>query len=399
MERHFKFTKTKLASLSPAPPGKRIQYYDEAVPGLCVRVTDTGHRTYCLYRKVKGRAERIFIGRVGEITLEQARGQATDFNGQIAKGMNPQETRRAQQGEVSLAGLYEEFRTRHLLPYRRPLTIKEYDRQVRLYLARWHNRQLSSIRQRDVQALHGKIGKERGRYAANRLLALVKVMYNKAKAWGLFAGDNPAEGVVRFPERSRERFLQHDELQRFVTALDEETNTTARDCLMMLLLTGARRSNVQSMVWKDLDLDRAEWRIPDTKSGDPQTVTLTSRAVAILTQRQAEQEHPTWVFPGKGESGHIVELKSVWARLLKRAGIEDLRIHDLRRSAGSWMAITGASLPIIGKSLGHKTASATQVYSRLNQDPVRESMERAQSAMFEVDEHVVPLNQMGRSKE
>ena len=118
----------------------------------------------------------------------------------------------------------------------------------------------------------------------------------------------------------------------------------------------------------------------------------------IVAQRYKNKEHPTWVFPGSGQSGHIVELKSVWARLLKRAEIDDLRIHDLRRTIGSWQAMTGASILVIGKSLNQTTSSATEVYSRVTPDPVRESLERAQAAMFEVDEQHVPLRPGERVK-
>jgi len=398
MDRRFTFTKRKLASLPPAPQGKRIQHYDEKVPGFCVMVTDTGHKSYYLYKKVKGRAERIYIGKVDEITLEKARNQAAKLNSQIASGLNPQDSRRELLGEINLGGLFDEFMKRHLLPYRRPLTIREYDRQFRIYLKTWSGRRLSSIQQRDVQTLHGKIGKTRGPYVANRVLALMKVMFNKAKAWGLFSGDNPAVGVERFPEHSRERFLHGEELQRFFVALNEESNLTARDCLWLCLLTGARRNNVQAMAWKDISFERTEWRIPDTKNRKPHTVPLTERAIEILEQRYEDKEHPTWVFPGSGESGHIVELKSVWARLLKRAEIEDLRIHDLRRTIGSWQAMTGASILVIGQSLNQTTSSATEVYSRITPDPVRESLERAQAAMFEVDKQHVPLRPGGRGK-
>jgi len=398
MERRFKFTKTKLASLPPAPTGKRVQYYDEKVPGFCVMVTDKGNKSYYLYKKVKGIAERIFIAKVSGIPLEEARNQAAELVGQIAKGVNPQESRRSQQGEVTLHDLFDEFKERHLLPYRRQKTVQEYDRQFQVYLKRWHKRKLSALNQRDIQALHGQIGKDHGHYLANRVLALLKVMFNKAKAWGLYTGDNPAVGVERFSERSRERFLHGEELQRFVMALNEESNTTARDCLWLCLLTGARRSNVQAMAWKDISFERAEWRIPDTKNRKPHTVPLTGRAMEIVAQRYKNKEHPTWVFPGSGQSGHIVELKSVWARLLKRAEIDDLRIHDLRRTIGSWQAMTGASILVIGKSLNQTTSSATEVYSRVTPDPVRESLERAQAAMFEVDEQHVPLRPGERVK-
>jgi len=218
---------------------------------------------------------------------------------------------------------------------------------------------------------------------ANRVLALISMLFSKGSAWGQYNGDNPAQGVERFQERSRDRFLQPDEIPRFFQALAQEPNTTARDCLMMCLLTGARRGNVQAMRWEDVNLERETWRIPDTKTGEALTVPLVPKAVEVLQIRQNEAEDSPWVFPGREGGKHLVEMKTVWARILERAGIADLRMHDLRRSLGSWMAAKGASLTVIGKGLGHKNTSTTAIYSRLNIDPVREAMEEATSSMFE----------------
>ena len=169
------------------------------------------------------------------------------------------------------------------------------------------------------------------------------------------------------------------------SALDEEPNDTARDFFRVALFTGARRGNVLEMRWADVDLDAATWRIPHTKNGTPQTVTLAPPVVDLLVRRRdlarLDKSLSPYVFPGNGKTGHYVEPKSAWRRILKRADIPDARIHDLRRTLGSWQAITGASLPIIGKSLNHKNPSTTAIYARLDLEPVRASVERAAEAM------------------
>ncbi len=379
MPHYINFTKRTIAALPPAAKGKRAYHYDKKIPGLCVGVTHTGNKSYYLYRKIQRRAERIFLGKALDLTPEQARNKASRLNGEIAQGMNPQEAKRAQRGELTLKDLFQELEERHLL-YRKEKTVSEYKRQFQTYLERWHNRSLSSVTRRDVQSLHGRIGKKHGHYIANRVLALLKLLFNKGKAWGHIAGENPATGVVRYKEHSRERFLERDEVRRFMIALEEEPNGTIRDCLYLCLVTGARRSNVQSMRWEDLDLDKGLWRIPDTKSGDSPTLVLAMTAVDTLRGRAGTGSE--WVFPGSGKTGHLVESKTAWKRICKRAGLVDLRIHDLRRTFGSWQAITGASLPMIGKTLNHKTASATQVYARFSEDPQREAIEKALYAMF-----------------
>jgi integrase len=135
------------------------------------------------------------------------------------------------------------------------------------------------------------------------------------------------------------------------------------------------------MQWKDINLKREEWRIKETKTGTPQTVTLSPEALTVLRNRKPS-EPTTFVFPGEGSSGHLIEPKKGWKRILERAGIDDLRIHDLRRTLGSWQAKTGASLAIIGKSLNHKNPSTTAIYARLDQEPIRESVNTATSAMM-----------------
>lgn len=238
---------------------------------------------------------------------------------------------------------------------------------------------MSQFKDTDFGKLHTEIGTEHPT-TANRVIAMASSLFGYAKEHRLFKGVNPAHDIKKFPETKRDRFLQSDELPAFFKSLSEEPNGMLRDYFLISLLTGARRSNVQEMQWSDIHLERGEWRIPTTKNGDSQTVTLTAEVVEILRARQGN--NPTWVFPGTGSTGHIVEPKKAWKRVLERAGISNLRIHDLRRTLGSWQAKTGASLVIVGKSLNHKSPSTTAIYARLDLDPVRESVDRATGAML-----------------
>ena len=192
---------------------------------------------------------------------------------------------------------------------------------------------------------------------------------------------NPAIGIKSNKEIQRDRFLQSDELPRFFKALAEESNTTIRDYILISLLTGARRSNVLAMRWQDISFERHEWRIEETKNGTPQTVALSPEAIEILQNRKP-LDNAAFVFSGNGKAGHLMEPKKGWKRILERAEIDNLRIHDLRRTLGSWQAKTGASLAIIGKSLNHKNQNTTAIYARLDLDPVRDSINTATSAML-----------------
>jgi integrase len=255
-------------------------------------------------------------------------------------------------------------------------------------------KRISEIKKTDISSIHSGIIRQpaKGKFTAdgkpklksgstaNRILDLASAVFN----WGIESGlteTNPAKGVKSYSERSRDRFLQKDELPKFFEALNGESNDTIRDYILISLLTGARRANILEMRWEEISFERKEWRIPRTKNEDPQTVMLMNEVIEILNARKNNES--VFVFPGSGITGHLVEPKKGWKRILKEAGINNLRLHDLRRTLGSWQAKTGASLIIIGKSLNHKSLAATQVYSRLDNDPVRESIEKATTAMLE----------------
>ncbi len=379
-ENRFNFTIRTIQSITPPSKGKRSFFYDAKVPGLALSVTSTGTKSFLVYRKIEGRPERIFLGRYPDLSVENARNMAAETIGQIARGTNPAALKRAGREELTLEELFQEFMNRHAKVHKR--TWKEDGNQFRRYLAGWKNRKLSSIKRNHVQALHAKLGHESGPYAANRLLALLRAMFNKAEEWGYWDNKtNPAVGITKFKEKSRARFLEADELPRFFQALAEEPSDAIRDYFLISLLTGARRGNVLAMRWDEVHLERGTWEIPETKNGDSQTVPLVGPALTILAERK-QTTTGEWVFPGAGKTGHLVEPKKGWQRLKERAGLENVRIHDLRRSLGSWQAATGANLSIIGKTLNHKSPAATAIYARLNIDPVRDSVEKATSAML-----------------
>lgn len=307
----------------------------------------------------------------------------------------------------------------------------------------WQNRPIGSITKAEMQRAFLDIGRG-SQSAGNRALGMIRSMYNRAIEWGLFDKPNPAASIKKFRLKSRERFLHSDELPHFFAAVAEEPSKDVRDFILLSLMTGARKSNVLAMRWADLSLDRAIWVVPGevSKNGDPMSLPLMPEAVAVLRGRKPNE--PTeFVFPGRGKSGHMQDAKKGWHRVLDRAELneltrrihaaghdfewpnlrkktvgsrgytkgpvyesltesldrarmaaaalkidtvgarmENLQKHDMRRTLGSWQAATGASLVIIGKSLGHRSMQATEIYSRLNLDPVRDSMQTATRAMF-----------------
>lgn len=384
----FNFTKAAFAQLEPPDKGKRTYYRDTRQKGLIVQQTGTGRLTFYVYRWVQGKPERIRLADWPDMTIDQARRKAQEMLGEIAQGKNPNQTRRAVRDEMTLEELFSTYLEQHAKVHK--LTWKEDDEIFQRYLTSWKNRKLHTIKKQDVQKLHAHVGENNGIYAANRTLAMLSALFNKAADWG-WEGGNPALGVRRFKEQSRDRFLQPDELPRFFKALADEQNTTVRDYVLVSLLTGARKTNVLEMRWTDLNFEMATWRIVMTKNGTAQTIPLVPAAVELLQTRKTHADSE-WVFPGDGKTGHLVEPKKAWANILKRAGLEDLRLHDLRRSLGSWQAATGASLSVIGKSLNHKNVNTTAIYARLNLDPVRDAMHKAVEAMFEAGTPSLPAS-------
>ena len=394
------FTKAVIEGLQPSNDGKRAVYYDSKTPGLLVRVAASGRKTFQVYRWHNGGPVRVNIGTWPDLTIEQIRKKAAQINTELALGGNPNDVIRQQRQEMTFADLFEVYMERHAKQRKRTWREDQryYDRHLATTLGR---KKLSTITKRDVSSIHAAIGKTRQTHA-NRVLTLISSIFGRAIEYGLWEGLNPCQGVKKFREQSRDRFLSADELARFFQALELEPNDTARDYFIVSLFTGARRANVLSMRWSDVDLATGLWRIPLTKNGMPQTVPLVPIVIELLQERKARTKS-LFVFPGTGTTGHLVEPKKAWARICKAAGLEDVRIHDLRRTCGSWQAKTGASLPIIGRSLNHQSASTTSIYARLDLDPVRTSMERAAEAMLEasrqpVKEKVIPIKRVANSK-
>jgi integrase len=392
-QRHFAFTMRRLEAL-PVPEAGRVYHYDIEVPRLAVCVTATGSRTFYVVKKVGGRSgacARVSLGKFPAMTVDAARKAARVVVTDYDNGKDPLAERQARRHEQTVGGLWA-FWLEHAKSRKR--TWGEDSRLYEKFCKSWANRKLSTIRKADIAALHAKVGKESGPYQANRVLALVRAMFNRGGDIG-YGGANPAVGVKRFREEQRDRFLQAEELPRFFEALNAEPNENYRDALTIAILTGARRGNVLGMRWDDLDLDRGLWRIPAAvaKAGVSLVIPLVPAAVTLLQNRRLAANSCPWVFPSRGKTGHLVETKSVWKRILARAGLSNIRFHDLRRTLGSWQALGGSSLQVISKSLGHQQIATTMIYSRLTVDPVRESMQKATDAIYDYDAVSKPVNE------
>lgn len=384
-ENGFNFTKAAIDGLPLPPAGKRMYYYDKAVRGLAVCVTSTGRKSFYVYRRMgeDKQPQRVLIGQFPDVTIEQARKRAEKENAAIAEGHDPSAERAKKRAEWTFEELFNWYIDAHAKIRKRSWERDQanYDNHLKEPLGALPNTRVTKALVRET---HMAIRKKAGPYCANRMLALISVVFSKAIAHEYHPGPNPAAGIECFPEESRDRRLTAEEMPRLLAALEVEANETVRDFIYMLLFTGARRDNVLAMRWEEIDFTARTWRIPMTKNGKPQIVPLEEPELALLRRRKESTNGKPWVFPGRKDTktGHLENPYEGWYRILERAEIEGLRLHDLRRSLGSWMVDTGASLPVIGQTLHHQSLQTTQVYARLSQDPVRQAKSKAIQAIL-----------------
>ncbi|WP_341764062.1 tyrosine-type recombinase/integrase [Candidatus Tisiphia endosymbiont of Beris chalybata] len=391
-ERLLTFTKDALYKIEP-PKEKRDVYKDTKEAGLILIVSYGGTKGFYLGIVIQKKYQRIKIGRFPDLSIVDARVKAAEFKSQVAKGVNPMEEKfklSNQLLDISSEELsFKELFDKYINDYGRH-NIKRWkdyittmDRQAKHF----YPMKISDIQKADIQKTFNDITTS-GKYSANRFLEMCSAVFNKAIEWELLE-KNPITGITKHKEQSRDRYITKEEAPRFFQALEKETSHTMKDFILISLYTGARKSNVLAMRWENISFANKTWYIADTKNGEPQTVVLTDSTIKILEVRQ-KKATSEWVFPSDtSSSGHLQEPKKAWKRLCKNAGFTDLRIHDLRRTHASWMAILGASQYVIGKALNHKSPQSTAIYARLSLDPVREFMEKVTGAMETVKDQVL----------
>lgn len=370
------FTKRALEALRPPKTG-RTYYYDSKQENLALCVSAAGSKTFYRTGRVNGRAQRLKLGKFPDMSVEQARKAAHVVAGDMARGLDPSQQKQAGDTIQSLWDHWLAHAKRH------KKTWADDERQYNTYFKPLKNKRLTEIKTAHIAKWHATIGDKHGQYQANRCRALLSAMYNEAHRLG-YEGINPCQHVKRFPEESRERFLLVEEMEPFFDTLKAE-EPVWRDFWLLCLFTGARRGNVAAMAWQNIDLEQGVWRLSgsQTKNKKAVVVVLVPPAVEILRARAENRNGSDFVFTSKSRTGHINDPRKSWARVMKRAGLDDLRPHDLRRSLGSWQALAGTSLPIIGASLGHKDVKSTAIYARLQVDPIRESVDTAVAAMMQ----------------
>ncbi|NCP62670.1 MAG: tyrosine-type recombinase/integrase [Alphaproteobacteria bacterium] len=368
-----KLTKRFVESIIPVDD-KELLLWDSEVKGFGVRVFSTGRRTYFVqYRNAAARTRRQKIGQHGVITADQAREEAKIILADVCKGSDPSALRKDKRAMPTFEKFVEEYLRVYAKGEKKE---KTYNEEVKLLntilIPKIGHELLDAISTRDLQKIHHEF-KNRP-YQANRIRSLLNKMFNMAMQWEI-TSKNPATAVQKYREEKRSRWLGDAEVQHLWVTLDSYRNQNIADIFRLLLLTGARKSEVLKATWNEFDLKKEVWTKPshNTKQAKMEHLPLSSQAVELLKKMKLQASDSPFLFPGKVQGQPLKEIKKAWETIRQSANIADVRIHDLRHTYASHLVSSGLSLSIVGKLLGHTQASTTQRYAHLADEPLRKA--------------------------
>ena len=352
-------------------------FWDSDLPGFGVRVYPSGRKVYVVQSRARGAPRRVSLGAHGDLTAERARKRAAQVIDRIKRGEEPMAP--PPPDEATVADLAERYMSAHVAVNCNAHTAGIYRGSLDNHiLPALGALPLGSVERSHVAALHYRL-RDTPR-AANRALMVLSKMFALAAAWGLVAeGHNACRTVRKYRENKRERFLTRDEYQRLGAVLaeaeaDGSASPYAIAALRLLMLTGCRLNEILTLRWDDVDRTADEFRLRDSKTG-ARMVPLTPAAEAVLAGIDRVPGNP-WIIVGKKPGGRLASITADWYRLRARAGLDDVRIHDLRHSYASRALAAGESLSMIGKLLGHADIQSTARYAHLARDAERLSSAR-----------------------
>jgi integrase len=379
-------TKRLVDSLEAPPPGQRLRVFDDKLNGFYVVVQPTGRKSFGIQYGPAERRQRFTLGQYGALTVEAARTMAQAKLAEVAQGRNPKDEDTAK----AAIPTFGEYRDTYLEKVRRRKKQARHDERylcaaheprkharkvkegepehpIATVIGRWSRKRIDTITRSDVEAGQLAIA-ERGHTTANRWLASVRACFAAAVKEGKIT-TNPAEGIEGFREAPpRARVLTDEEFARVVAAFEGIADPHTRAAFVLLMDTGARKSEVLHAAWADIDLDAGLWRIPSPKAGRPQVVPLAEGTVAYL--RGVERIGP-WFVPGRDAAKPRTDLRRAWDHVREVAAVDGVNIHDLRRTFGLHVA-KKAGLHVASKLLRHSNIQVTEkVYAPLGIDDLR----------------------------
>ncbi len=361
-----------------AKPGTLL--WDRDLSGFGLRTTKAGTKSYVLKYRFHNRQRWFTIGQHGRpiasggvLTPQAARDEAIALLGRVKAGHDPAHELAEDRKSETVAEFSVRYIRDHVEAHNKPRSVKEAKRLLDCHIipALGHVR-VKDIQRADVVRFH--LGMKATPYQANRCLALVSHMLGKAEQWGLRAdGSTVCRGISKFREARRERFLSAKELNSLGAALEaaesEGVSNQGLNIIRLLTLTGARRNEIEALKWSEIDFERGIMRLEDSKTGT-KVIPMTPAAATILASVGKIANSP-YVFPALTGGGYFQGLGKIWRAVRKEAGLEDVRLHDLRHTFASFGVAGGFNLPVLGAILGHTQAATTQRYAHLANDPVQ----------------------------
>lgn len=378
-----KLTKRKVESLKPTD--KRYIVHDTELPGFQLRVEPSGRLTYLVYYRTKSRQERRYtLGQHGHITTEQARCLAQDALSDVRAGKDPSEDRRLARTSASVEELCNRYMDEHAAVDLKPSTQKQYRWLIEKCIVPHIGKlRVIDITRSDIERLRRLLSVTPRN--ANQAVSLLSTIFNRQEALRLLPPSaNPCASIRPFKTKRLERFLSGSEIDALAKTLDKferEGRATAHAiaAVRLLITTGCRKNEICRLRWDEVDFERRELRLSDSKTG-AKRVPLNTSAVDILSEipRLPDNEY---VIVGHEPGAPLIGLQHIWERIRAAAGLNDVRIHDLRHTFASVAISSGIPLALVGRLLGHATPQATSRYAHLADEPVREASERVGNAV------------------
>ncbi len=356
--------------------------FDSDVGGFAVRVFPSGRKSYLIQYRSGGRTRRLAIGRHGTVATDEARKEALRRLGEVAKGEDPSHARNERLRAPSVAVLCERYLEEHAKVHCKPNTARNYGLLINNHIRpRLGMFKVADITRADIADFHHAMRETP--YQANRALATLSKMFNLAELWGLRAdGSNPCRLVPKYKEKPKERYLSHAELVRLGQVFAEAVQTGTESpfvvaAYQLLLMTGCRMSEIQTLKWEYVT--HTHLLLPDSKTG-ARRIPFSADAHALLASLPRTLGNP-FVIEGRWPNTHNTDLQHPWQRLRKAAGLEDVRIHDLRHTYASMAVTTGIDLLTVGKILGHSNYQTTERYAHLADDAIRRASDQVSGLM------------------
>lgn len=373
----FRFNNRALDQLPPHEadsPSRSAEYSDTEVIGLRVLVSKQG-RKYFFFRYTYGGEKRAAkVGEYPAIDVQEARRLALEMRAKLGQGINPKTATAVH----STAPTFGDFAREEYLPFAFKTKRSAKDDECRLRVhafPKFGARKLTEISTKEIQQFHADMKESHCPATANRHLSVIARMYSLALQWGRVER-NPCSGISKFKENNiRQKLLTSEEIGRMYAAMEREPNKVAVAAIKFLILTGARLQEALQAKWQHVDFDKAVWFLPHTKSGRGRYVQLSGDAQAVLKALALESQSQTWVFPGREPGKPLNNPRKAFGRILEAAGLEHMRLHDLRHLAASLAANAGVSLTVIGGLLGHQSPVMSLRYSHIANTTLREASE------------------------